>query len=405
VALGNCGIVALVPAAVPFDVLVIGSGASGLAAAVSAERAGARVAVATKGSLQANNSSKAQGGIQAAFGEDDSPEQHAEDVWRSSHETADRRLVEVLTSEAPGAIHWLEELGVEFTKEDGGYRLARCGGATRKRLLQVGDRTGHAITKALREAWQAGSGTSFENAPLRSLELLENGWRALCGEHEIDAETVVLGAGGRCYAEAQARGELSTNHPNATGEVTRIAVELGAETRDLDALQYHPNGGAWPANMQGYSIPETTRAYGAVLLNANREEFTDSLGPRDVVAQAIVDEVAAGRGVETPDGRPAVLLDTTRIPEADAIVSLPYMLRRYRAAGVDPLAEPILTYPVLHYQNGGLVIDMHGHTTLEGVYACGEIAGGTHGRNRMMGNSLLECVVFGRRAGKAAAAA
>ena len=404
-ALGNCGIVALVPAAVPFDVLVIGSGASGLAAAVSAERAGARVAVATKGSLQANNSSKAQGGIQAAFGEDDSPEQHAEDVWRSSHETADRRLVEVLTSEAPGAIHWLEELGVEFTKEDGGYRLARCGGATRKRLLQVGDRTGHAITKALREAWQAGSGTSFENAPLRSLELLENGWRALCGEHEIDAETVVLGAGGRCYAEAQARGELSTNHPNATGEVTRIAVELGAETRDLDALQYHPNGGAWPANMQGYSIPETTRAYGAVLLNANREEFTDSLGPRDVVAQAIVDEVAAGRGVETPDGRPAVLLDTTRIPEADAIVSLPYMLRRYRAAGVDPLAEPILTYPVLHYQNGGLVIDMHGHTTLEGVYACGEIAGGTHGRNRMMGNSLLECVVFGRRAGKAAAAA
>src|SRR3954452_23753701 len=108
-----------------FDVLVIGSGASGLAAPVSAERAGARVAVATKGSLQANNSSKAQGGIQAAFGDDDSPEQHAEDVWRSSHETADRRLVEVLTSEAPGAIHWLESLGIEFTKENGGYPPAR----------------------------------------------------------------------------------------------------------------------------------------------------------------------------------------------------------------------------------------------------------------------------------------
>src|SRR5438309_7567147 len=104
-----------------FDVLVIGSGASGLAAGVSAERAGARVAVATKGSLQANNSSKAQGGIQAAFGDDDSPEQHAEDVWRSSHETADRRLVEVLTADAPSAIHWLEELGVEFTREADGY--------------------------------------------------------------------------------------------------------------------------------------------------------------------------------------------------------------------------------------------------------------------------------------------
>src|SRR5919205_2915040 len=104
-----------------FDVLVIGSGASGLAAAVSADRAGARVALATKGSLQSCNSAKAQGGIQAAFAEDDSPELHAEDVWRSSHETADRDLVEVLTSEAPGAIHWLEELGVEFTHENGGY--------------------------------------------------------------------------------------------------------------------------------------------------------------------------------------------------------------------------------------------------------------------------------------------
>ncbi|HEY6960754.1 MAG TPA: FAD-dependent oxidoreductase [Gaiellaceae bacterium] len=387
-----------------FDVLVIGSGASGLAAAVSAERAGARVALATKASLQANNSSKAQGGIQAAFGGDDSPERHAEDVFRSSHETADTRLVEVLTGDAQSAIHWLEELGVEFTRnEDGTYRLARCGGATAKRLLQVGDRTGHAITKALREAWEASGGESYTNAPLRSLEQTNSHWTARVGDHTVEAQSVVLAAGGRCYAEAERRGELSTNHPNATGEVTKIALDLGAEARDLDALQYHPNGGAWPPNMQGYSIPETTRAYGAVLLNADGEEFTDSLGPRDEVSKAIFDEVAAGRGVETPDGRPAVYLDTTRIPEADAEVSLPYMLRRYRGAGIDPLTEKILTYPVLHYQNGGLVIDTDGRTTLDGVYACGEIAGGTHGRNRMMGNSLLECVVFGRRAGRAAA--
>src|SRR5262249_20661915 len=169
--------------------------------------------------------------------------------------------------------------------------------------------------------------------------------------------TVVLSAGGRCYRVAQERGELSTNHPGATGEVTEMAVALGAEARDLDALQYHPNGGAWPANMQGYSIPETTRAYGAVLLNAEGQEFTDSLARRDAAAPAIVEEVTAGRGVEPPAGRPAVFLDTTRTPEADADVSLPYMLRRYRAAGIDPLHERILTYPVLHYQNGGLVID------------------------------------------------
>jgi aspartate oxidase len=385
------------------DVLVVGSGASGLAAALSAERAGADVALAAKGSIQSCNSAKAQGGIQAAFGEDDSPETHAEDVWKSSHETANMDLVRVLTSEAPGTIHWLEEHGVEFTRANGGYRLARCGGSSRKRLLQVGDRTGLAITSALREAVEGSSAQVFPKSPLSSLEPSGSGWRARCGGHELEAGTVVLAAGGRCFREAEERGELTTNHPGATGEVTQIALDLGAEARDLDALQYHPNGGAWPEGMQGYSIPETTRAYGAVLLNAEREEFTDSLGPRDEVSQAIVDEVEKGLGVETPDGRPAVWLDTTRISEADAGVSLPYMLRRYRSAGIDPLAEPILTFPVLHYQNGGLVIDEHGETTLEGLYACGEIAGGTHGRNRMMGNSLLECCVFGRRAGKAAA--
>ena len=137
--------------------------------------------------------------------------------------------------------------------------------------------------------------------------------------------------------------------------------------------------------------------------HADGEEFTDSLGPRDAVSAAIVAEVEKGKGVQTPDGRPAVWLDTTRIAPEDAEISLPYMLRRYRGAGIDPLAEPIYTYPVLHYQNGGLLISEDAETTLQGVFACGEIAGGTDGRNRMMGNSLLECAVFGRLVGRAAA--
>src|SRR5213075_383163 len=186
-----------------FDVLVVGSGASGLAAAVSAERSGARVGLVAKDAVQSCNSAKAQGGIQAAFGDDDSPEQHAEDVWKSSHETADRKLVEVLTGEAPSAIHWLEELGVEFTRENGGYRLAKCGGASRKRLLQVGDRTGHAITTALREAVEGSDIRTFPKSPLAELARTENGWHARSGDHAIDAMTVILAAGGRCYAEAE----------------------------------------------------------------------------------------------------------------------------------------------------------------------------------------------------------
>src|SRR2546430_9739958 len=175
-----------------FDVLVIGSGASGLAAAVSAERAGARVALATKGSLQSCNSAKAQGGIQASFGEDDSPEQHAADVWKSSHETSDKALVDILTGDARSAIHWLEELGVEFTRdEDGSYRLARCGGASAKRLLQVGDRTGNAITGALRDAVAASDIEVVPKAPLRHLERTENGWRASRNTHEPPARTLI----------------------------------------------------------------------------------------------------------------------------------------------------------------------------------------------------------------------
>ncbi|HUZ83380.1 MAG TPA: FAD-binding protein [Gaiellales bacterium] len=391
------------------DVLVVGSGGAGLAAAWAAGHSGASVLLVTKGSRASCNTGKAQGGIQAAIGVDDGPEQHAADVIASSHDTADPELVAALTGDAPEAIAWLESLGVEFSREGAGYRLARCGGATRRRLLQVGDRTGHAIAHALRGAVEGADIAIHDHTAMTGLER-PNGHFRVALEHAgerrtVDAATVVLAAGGRCYAEAARAGVLTTNQPGATGEATGFACELGARVRDFDALQHHPNGGAWPPQMQGYSIPETTRAYGALLRNAHGERFVDELDARDTVADAIVQECDAGRGLTTPDGRPAVLLDTTLIDPAVAAEVLPYMLRRYRAAGVDPLAEPILTYPVLHYQNGGLAIDTDGQTTVEGLFAAGEITGGVHGRNRMMGNSLLDCVVFGRRAGRAAAVA
>lgn len=390
------------------DVLVVGSGGAGLAAALAAAETGARVLLISKLGLASSNTAKAQGGIQAAVAPDDDPAQHAADVLASSHGTADPALVAILAGEAPATIAWLEALGVAFTRDPGGaYRVARCGGATRRRLLQVGDRTGHAIATALRRAVLASDLIeTWDHAPLVALEPAAGGVDAVverAGERvRVRAGAVVLAAGGRCRRVAEELGELSTNGDGATGEVTELALAAGCAARDLDALQRHPNGGIWPPAVQGYSIPETTRAYGALLVNARGERFVDELAPRDVVAAAIERECAEGRGLVSPDGRPAVLLDCRPVDPADAAISLPYMLRRYRHAGVDPLAEPILTYPILHYQNGGLVIDGHGATTVPGVYAAGEITGGVHGRNRMMGNSLLDICVFGRRAGRAA---
>ena len=391
------------------DVLVVGSGGAGLSAAIEAARAGANVLVATKLGVASCNTAKAQGGIQAAVGADDDPTIHASDVMASSHQTANPLLVATLTGDAPSAIRWLESLGVVFDRADGSsYRLARCGGATRKRLLQVGDRTGHAIATALRKAALAEPRITIrDHVALRSVDArdgeVEATLNSKAGLLSVRACSLVLAAGGRCYGEAKRLGEFSTNGAGATGEVTEIALAAGCEARDLDALQRHPNGGLWPVTMQGYSIPETTRAYGALLLNGLGERFIDELAPRDTVADAIIRECAEGRGVQTPEGRDAVYLDCRPIPLADAERSLPYMLKRFRHGGIDPLTEPLLTYPVLHYQNGGLIIDETGATTVPGIRAAGEITGGVHGRNRMMGNSLLDLVVFGRRAGRAAA--
>ena len=245
--------------------------------------------------------------------------------------------------------------------------------------------------------------TVLPKSPLADLGAAPNGWAARVGEHEVEAGAVVLAAGGRCFRVAEERGELSTNHPGATGEVTRIALDAGAEARDLDALQYHPNGGAWPATMQGYSIPETTRAYGAVLLNADGEEFTDSLGPRDEVSQAIFDEVEAGRGVLTPDGRPAVYLDTTRIPEPMPRSRCRTCCAAIARRGSTRSRRRSSRTPSSTTRTAASSSTRTARRRSRGSIACGEIAGGTHGRNRMMGNSLLECVVFGRRAGRAAA--
>ena len=395
------------------DVLVVGSGGAGMSAVLSATHAGADVIVTTKSALGAGNTGKAQGGIQAAIGDDDSTESHFEDTFAAGHRAARPELVRQLAESGPDAIAWLDALGVAFTRDEGRLRLLRCGGASRKRLLQAGERTGAEMVKALRAAVRASGAQVWESTRLVDLEPDGDGWRAIVApggnglRRTVRARAVVLAAGGGLRGEAEALGLHSTNHPDATPEVLRLALELGAEGRELDSWQQHPTGSVWPEALAGYALPETTRAYGATLHDADGERFVDELAPRDVVAQAIIDVVEQGRGAEAPDGSVGVWLDTPAIDRENGTGftkdRLAYVHNRYLKAGVDITAERVLVYPVLHYRNGGLAIDTDAATTLPGVFAAGEIAGGVHGSNRLMGNSLLDTVVYGRRAGLSAA--
>lgn len=393
------------------DVLVVGSGGAGMSATVAARDAGATVVLVTKSALGASNTGKAQGGIQAAVGVDDTTEAHFEDTLAAGHDDARPELVRALVEDGPDAIAWLDSLGVEFAREDGRYRVIRCGGARCPRLLQSGERTGAEMVRALRGAVRASGADIWESSELSDLERDGDAWCATIarrdGPARIVAGSVVLAAGGGLSGEARARGIGSTNHSDATPEVLNLAIALGAEAVHLDSWQYHPTGSVWPDALAGYALPETTRALGATLHDVNGDRFVDELAPRDAVADAIVEVVAAGRGVTAPNGRSAVWLDTTAIDRENGTgfcaERLAYVTRRYGRAGIDITRERVLVYPVLHYRNGGLLIDRTGSTTLSGIYAAGEITGGVHGTNRLMGNSLLDIIVFGRRAGRAAA--
>ena len=391
------------------DVLVVGSGGAGMSAALAARSAGATVAIATKSALGASNTGRAQGGIQAAVGDG----RHRRVALRGHlRRRASRRrpeLVRTLVGGGPDAIDWLASLGVAFSREGDGYRVIRCGGASRERLLQAGERTGADMVKALRAAVRESGAVVHESSPLLAPRA---GRRRLAGHpgpgrngsgRVVGATSVVLAAGGGLAGEAAARGIGSTNHPDATPEVLNLALALGADGVHLDSWQQHPTGSVWPEALAGYALPETTRAYGATLHDADGERFVDEMAPRDVVAQGILDAVASGRGVRAPNGRDAVWLDTAAIDREQGAGftadRLAYVHNRYLKAGIDITRERVLVYPVLHYRNGGLLIDAHAQTTLPGIFAAGEIAGGVHGTNRLMGNSLLDTVVYGRRAG------
>ena len=398
------------------DVLIIGGGGAGASAAIEADNAGAKAMIVTKLRIGDANTMMAEGGIQAADKENDSPAIHFLDAFGGGHFAAKRDLLAKLVCDAPGAIKWLNELGVEFDKaEDGTMITTHGGGTSRKRMHAAKDYSGAEIMRTLRDEVINRGIPVVDFTAAIELILDENGNAAGAvlmnmETHELmvaKAKTVIIATGGAGRMHYQ--GFPTSNHYGATADGLVLGYRAGAKLLYADTLQYHPTGAAFPQQIFGALVTEKVRSLGAKLINRDGKVFMHPLETRDVSAASIIRECSdRGEGVDTGSGK-AVWLDTPMIEEIGGEGTIekriPAMMRMFLSFGIDIRKEPILVYPTLHYQIGGLDIDVNGETTnVHNLFVAGEAVGGIHGRNRLMGNSLLDIIVFGRNAGINAAA-
>lgn len=398
------------------DVLIIGGGGAGASAAIEATNAGAKAMIVTKLRIGDANTMMAEGGIQAADKPNDSPATHYLDAMGGGHFANKPELLYELVSRAPAAIQWLNELGVEFDKAADGTMITTHGGGTsRKRMHAAKDYSGAEIMRTLRDEVLNRGIPVVDFTAAIELILDENGRAAGAvlmnmETHEIliaRAKCVVLATGGAGRLHYQ--GFPTSNHYGATADGLILAYRAGARLLYADTLQYHPTGVAFPEQIFGALVTEKVRSVGAKLVNCDGEVFMHPLETRDVAAASIIRECSAhGKGVKTAEGE-GVWLDTPMIEiqggPGTIEARIPAMMRMFAEYGIDIRKQPILVYPTLHYQNGGIRIDPDCQSDIENLFVAGEAVGGIHGRNRLMGNSLLDVVVFGRIAGTSAAAA
>ncbi len=397
------------------DVLVIGGGGAGASAAIEADEAGAKVMIVTKLRIGDANTMMAEGGIQAADKPNDSPAIHYLDAMGGGHFTNKPELLSKLVMEAPEAIKWLNELGVEFDKAADGTMITTHGGGTsRKRMHAAKDYSGAEIMRTLRdEVLNRGIPVVDFTA---AIELILDDEGKAAGAVLLNmetkeikiarAKTVIIATGGAGRLHYQ--GFPTSNHYGATADGLILGYRAGAKLLYADTLQYHPTGVAYPEQIFGALVTEKVRSVGAMLINSEGEAFMHPLETRDVSAASIIRECSTnGKGVNTGNGV-GVWLDTPMIEmkggEGTIEKRIPAMMRMFAKYDIDIRKVPILVYPTLHYQNGGLQITPDGMTGVENLFVAGEAVGGIHGRNRLMGNSLLDIIVFGRSAGKNAAA-
>ena len=398
------------------DVLVIGGGGAGASAAIEANEAGANVLLVTKLRMGDANTMMAEGGIQAADKPNDSPAIHFVDAFGGGHYAAKRELLRKLVCDAPEAIQWLDELGVEFDKDENGTMITTHGGGTsRKRMHAAKDYSGAEIMRTLRDEVLNRDIQVVDFTAAIELILDDKGKAAgavLMNMETGDlmvakAKTVIIATGGAGRMHYQ--GFPTSNHYGATADGLVLGYRVGAKLLYAETLQYHPTGAAYPVQIFGALVTEKVRSLGAKLVNVNGEVFMHPLETRDVTAASIIRECSTREnGVDTGNGK-AVWLDTPMIEaiggEGTIEARIPAMMRMFGQYGIDIRKEPILVYPTLHYQNGGLDInDNCMSTCVDNLFVAGEAVGGIHGKNRLMGNSLLDIIVFGRSAGKNAAA-
>ncbi len=399
------------------DVLVIGGGGAGTSAALLASDGGADVIMATKLRHGDSNTIMAEGGIQAASQECDSPFYHYIDTIGGGHFTNQPDLVSTLAHDAPLSIAWLERLGMMFNKlEDGRMVVRHFGGSSRKRLHSAGDMTGAEIMRVVRDEARNRSDkiTILEFCPAAELILDEDGKCAGAILYNLEtqefyvvkAKAVILATGG--FGRLHIKGFACTNHYGATMDGVVMAYRVGVGNKYLYSTQYHPTGVVYPEQNVGLLITEKVRGLGAHVLNIDGEQFCFPLEPRDVEsAELICEAMEKGKGVMTPTGRMGLWLDSPMIDEihGEGTVKkeLPAKFIQFARHGIDISKEPMLVYPTLHYQNGGVNINSDAETVVPGLYAAGEVMGGVHGENRLMGNSLQDIITFGRRAGAKAA--
>ena len=393
------------------DVLIIGGGGAGASAAIEADNVGAKAMIVTKLRLGDANTMMAEGGIQAADKPNDSPAIHYLDAFGGGHFAAKPELLYRLVTEAPEAIQWLNDLGVEFDKDKDGTMITTHGGGTsRKRMHAAKDYSGAEIMRTLRDEVLNRGIPVVDFTAAIELILDEEGKAAGAVLLNMEtkeilvakAKTVIIATGGAGRLHYQ--GFPTSNHYGATADGLVLGYRAGAKLLYADTLQYHPTGAAYPEQIFGALVTEKVRSLGAKLINVDGEAFMHPLETRDVSAASIIRECSTnGKGVHTPGGV-GVWLDTPMIElkngEGTIEKRIPAMLRMFGKYGIDIRKEPILVYPTLHYQNGGLDIAADNMTGVENLFVAGEAVGGIHGRNRLMGNSLLDIIVFGRSAGR-----